>query len=61
MAQLVKRLTLDFNLSHDLMVRDFELLIGLYTVSAEPAWDSVSLSLWPSPAGSLSPSLSQNK
>ena len=50
-AQLVK----------DLTVREFEPRVGLCTDSTEPAWDSVSLSLCPSPALSLSLFFSQNK
>ena len=45
MAQLVKRLTLDFSLGHDLTVCGFEPHIWLCADSAEPAWDSLSLSL----------------
>ena len=52
MAQLVKRPTLGFVSGHDLTVREFESRIRLTAVSAEPAWDSIPLS--------LSLSLSQN-
>ena len=45
MAQLVKRLTLDFGSGHDLKVLEFEPHIGLCTDRAEPAWDSLSLPL----------------
>ena len=38
-AQSVKRPTLDFGSGHDLAVHEFE---PLRTVSAEPAWDSLS-------------------
>ena len=44
MAQSVKRLTLDFNSGHYLMVRGFE-----PCVSAESAWDSQFSSLSPLP------------
>ena len=47
MAQSVKRLTLDFNLGHDLAVDGIEPHIGLCAGSVEPAWDSVSLSARP--------------
>ena len=40
MAQLVKRLALDFGSGHDLMVHEFEPRIELCADSAEPAWDS---------------------
>ena len=40
-AQLVKRLTLDFSSSHDLMVHGIEPYVGLYDDSMEPAWDSL--------------------
>ena len=46
MAQLVKRLTLDFGSGHDLMVHEREPL-GLCADSVERAWDSVSLSVPP--------------
>ena len=45
MAQLVKRLTLDFGSGHDLTVHGFEPRVGLCADSAEPAWESLSLSL----------------
>ena len=45
-AQSVKRLTLDFGSGHDLMVCDFKARIGLCANSSEPAWDSLSLSLF---------------
>ena len=47
-AQSVKRLTLDLGSGHDLTVREFEPRVGLCADSAEPAWDSLSLSLCPS-------------
>ena len=40
MAQLVKCLTLDFGLGHDLMVRGIKLCGGFCADSVEPAWDS---------------------
>ena len=56
MAQLVKRPTLDFGSGHDLMVHEFELHIGLFADSAEPAEGfSPSLSAPPPPP------LSENK
>ena len=45
MAQLVKHPTLDFGSGHDLAVRGIEPHVGLQADSAEPAWDSLSLSL----------------
>ena len=45
MAQLVKRLTLDFSSDHDLEVCDFEPHVGLCAGSVELAWDSLSLLL----------------
>ena len=60
-AQSVKHLTLGFSSRHDLTVCGFEPHIRLCADSTEPAWDSVSLSLCPSPALSLSLSFSQNK
>ena len=41
-AQLVKRLILDFNSGHDLTVCAFKPRMGFYTDSVEPAWDSLS-------------------
>ena len=63
MAQLVKRLTLDFGSGHDPMVCEFEPHVRLGADCAEPAWDSLSLcfSLCPSPAYALSLSLKINK
>ena len=57
-AQLVKQRTLDFRSGHDIMVHEFEPCIGLHTDSAEPAWDSLSLSL---SASLLTLYVSQNK
>ena len=48
-AQLVKCLTLDFGSGHDLMVCEIEPSVGLCADSAEPAWDSLSLSFCLSP------------
>ena len=65
MAQWVKRPTLDFGSHHDLTVREFEPRVRLCAVTAEPGWDSLSLSLSlclsDPPLLSLSLSLSQNK
>ena len=58
-AQRVTRLTLDFGSGHNLTVPDFEPRVRLCTDSVESTWNSVSLSLCPSPAHSLS--LSPNK
>ena len=44
-AQLVKHLTLDFGLGHDLTVRGFKSLTVLRTDGMEPAWDSLPLPL----------------
>ena len=44
-AQLVKHLTLDFGLGHDIAVHGIEPHVGLCTVSVEPAWDFLSPSL----------------
>ena len=41
-AQSVKRLTLDFSSSHDLIDGEFEPCIRLCADSVEPAWDSLS-------------------
>ena len=49
MAQLVKRPTLDFGPDHDLTVHEFEPQIGLCADRAEPAWNSLFLSLSPPP------------
>ena len=50
MAQLAKVLTLDFSSGHDLTVPGIEPCIRLCAVNVEPVWDSLSLSLCPSPA-----------
>ena len=42
-AQSVRHITLDFGSGHDLMVRQFKPLMGLFT--AEATWDSLSPSL----------------
>ena len=57
MAQPVEGLTLDFGSGHDLLVRAFGSHIGLCADSTEPAWDSLSLSLCPSPVRALPLSL----
>ena len=44
-AQSVERLALDFGSGHDLGVCELEPQVGLCGDSAEPAWDSLSLSL----------------
>ena len=41
----VKCLTLHFSSGHDLTVHEIEPRVGLCANSAEPAWDSLSLSL----------------
>ena len=51
---------LNFSSGHDLEVCGFESCIGLHDGSAEPAWDSLSLTLCPSPALSLSLSKVKN-
>ena len=43
-AQSVKTPTLHCRSGHDLMTGEFQPHVGLCTVRAEPAWDSVSLS-----------------
>ena len=58
-AQSVEPLTLDFGSGHALLVPEFEPCIGFCADSIEPASDSPTPSLCPSPARSLS--LSQNK
>ena len=45
MAQPVKSLTPGFGSGHDLMVREFNPHAGLCADGAEPAWDSLFLSL----------------
>ena len=44
-VQLVKRLALDFDSGHDLIVHEIEPHIGVCAHSTEPAWDSLSLCL----------------
>ena len=58
-AQSVNLLALDFGSGHDLWVHEFEPHVRLWTDSTEPAWESLSLSLCPSPT--LSRSLKINK
>ena len=59
-AQSTERPTLDFGSGHDLTGRELGPHIGLSTDRAKPAWDSLSPpSLCPSPALSLSLSLSK--
>ena len=54
MAELVKRLTLDFGSGHDLTVHEFEPCVGLCTDSMEPAWGSLSPSLSDTPLLTIS-------
>ena len=65
MAQSVKLPTLGFGSGYDLKVCEFEPRIGLHAESAEPVWDSVSLSVPPPPVRVCmcehALSLSQNK
>ena len=49
MAQSIKRLTLGFSSSHDLMVHETESHVGLCIDSMESAWDCLSLLLSLSP------------
>ena len=58
MAQLMKRLTLDFSSGHDIMVHEFEPHVRLHADAMEPAWDS--LSPYPLLCPSAAHSLSQN-
>ena len=58
MVQLVKRQTFDIGSGHDLTVGEFDPCIRLCADSAEPASDSLSPSLCPSPTHALSLSLS---
>ena len=62
-AQSVEHLTLDLSSGHGLTPHEIQLLIRLCAESAEPAWDSLFLSLSASAllACSLSLPLSQNK
>ena len=53
-AQPVKHPTLAFGSGHYLMVHEFEPYMGLCADSVEPAWDSVSPSLYAPPLLSLS-------
>ena len=48
-AQSVKRLTLDLGSGHDLAACELEPCIRLRADSSEPAWDSLSFPLCPSP------------
>ena len=48
-AHLVKHLTFDLSSGHDLTVPEIEPCIRLCADSTEPAWDSLSPSLCPSP------------
>ena len=52
-AQLVKRLTLDFRSGHDVMVLEIEPRVRLCADSVESAWDSLSSSLTAPPRLSL--------
>ena len=45
MAQQLKHLTLDLSSGRDLTIHELEPRVGLYAVSAEPAWDALSLCL----------------
>ena len=58
MVHLVKCPPLDFSSGHDVMVHELEPCVGLYTDSAELAWDPLSPSLYLSPVHALSLSLS---
>ena len=53
-AQSVEHRTLGFSSGHDLTVCEFESCVGLCADGADPAWDSLSLSLCPTPARTLS-------
>ena len=61
MAQSIKLPTLGFGSGHDLRVGKFETHIGLCIDSAEPAWNSLSSSLCPSPTHMHMHSLKINK
>ena len=61
MAQSVKCPTLDLGPGHDLTAGEFESHSGLWADSAEPAWNSVSLSLLPLPTPHRMFSLKINK
>ena len=54
MAQSVKHPTLDFSSGHDLTVHGIKPCLRLCTGSMEPAWDSLSISIYPSPMLSFS-------
>ena len=60
-AQSGKWPTLDFSSGHDLTVCELEPHVSLCADSTVPAWDSLSLSLCPSPALSVSLSVSLKK
>ena len=61
MAQTVKCPALDLSSGHDRTICEFKPHVRLCTDGVEPAWDSASPSLCPSPACALSLSLSRNK
>ena len=61
MAQSVKRPTLGFGSGRDLAVREIEPHVGLCSDGVEPAWDSLSHILCPSPTCSVSLSVKINK
>ena len=52
-AQSVKCLTLDFSADHGHVVCGIKPHVGLHADSMDPTWDSLSLSLCPSPVLSL--------
>ena len=54
MAQRVKRPTLDFGSGHDLTVHRIQPSVRLHADNTEPAWDSLSPSLFPYSALSFS-------
>ena len=60
-AQSIERPTLCFSSGHDLMVCGFKPHVRLHADRAEPAWDSLSLSLCPFPAHALSLKINKNK
>ena len=59
LGQLVECLTLDFGSSHDLLVHEIKLSVGLCVDNMEPAWDSLCHPL--SAPSQFALSLSQNK
>ena len=61
MVQSVERPTLDSGSGHDLVVGEFQTHVGLCADSSKPAWESVSHSVPPLLALSLSLSKSTNK